>query len=121
MSKPRCGLCNKEIEEETFDDHVKTEEHQNNLPKYEKEVKIPVVPVKEISEAEKKQNIKEQKMAKAENLGYYSVANGLSYFKCRCECAELVDVYAWRGCKRCPNCGKVIVTHMMRSFREMSK
>lgn len=112
----RCGLCNI-IVKGSFADHVKSDLHQSNMPKVER-VKLPVVPVREVSEAEKKQN--RDKTAKAENLGYYSVANGRSYYHVRCECGETSDVFAWRGCKRCSNCGKVIVIHWMLSFKESS-
>jgi len=109
----RCGLCNVEVVG-SFADHVKSEEHQSNLPKKREPVKLPEVPVREVSEAEKKQN--RDKIAKAENLGYYSVANGRSYYQLRCECGEISDVFAWRGCKRCPNCKKIL--HLSLSFRE---
>ena len=111
----RCGLCDVEVIG-SFDDHVKSEQHQNNLPKPREPVKMPEVPVRFVSKEEQKQN--RSKTAKAENLGYYSVANGRSYYRCRCDCGEISDVFAWRGCKRCPNCGKVIVTHWALSFRE---
>ena len=116
--KPRCGLCDCVIPEDTWDLHEKGDLHQSKLPKHEP-VKIPVVPVRVVSNAEKKKN--RSKTAKAENLGYYPAANGRSYWHCRCECGELVDVFAWRGQKRCPNCWKVIATHWMQSFWETTE
>lgn len=113
MTKPlRCGLCDIEVSG-SFADHVKTEQHQSKLPKREP-VKLPEVPVREVSEAEKKQN--RDKVAQVENLGYYSVSNGRSYYRLRCECGEISDVFAWRGCKRCSNCCKLL--HLSLSFRK---
>lgn len=110
----RCGLCQVEISG-SWKDHEESEMHQNNLPKEREPVKIPEVPVREVSEAEQKQNIKECKIAKAENLGYASVSCGRSYYNLRCECGQISYVFAWRGCKRCPNCKKLL--HLRLSFR----
>lgn len=114
-SKPRCGLCDIVIPEASWKDHEKSELHQSKLPKH-REVKRPVVPVREVSDEERRRNKRERELAAATFLGYYSHANGQSGDWCRCECGEEVFVYRWRGCKRCPNCWKVISTHMSISF-----
>lgn len=106
----RCGLCQVEVTG-SWKDHEQSEGHQSRLPKKKDPVEIPV---REVSETEKRQN--RDKIAKAENLGYSSVANGRSYYRFRCECGEVSDVFAWRGCKRCPNCGKLL--HTILSFKE---
>lgn len=115
----RCGLCDIEISE-PWDKHLKSKLHQSNLPKPRERVKLPVVPVREVSEAERKKNLNRSfrdvdRFAHAESLGYYSVANGRSYIRMRCECGEVSDVFAWRGCKKCPNCSKLL--HRILSFR----
>lgn len=117
MSKPRCGLCDVEIPEKTWDTHVKSELHQSKLPKINF-VKLPEPVVSEIPDAEKKQNKREGKLAKATNLGYFSQSNGRSGNFVRCECGQTLFVYRWRGQRRCPNCWKVISTHLGLSFWE---
>jgi hypothetical protein len=79
-------------------------------------VKIPELPVREVSEAEKKRN--RSKIAKAEILNYYP-EHGRSHYAVRCECGQLTELYCWSGSKRCPNCSKVI--HRWLSFKEGSQ
>lgn len=105
MTKARCGLCDVEVED--FGEHRKSEQHQSNLPEH-KEVKKPKIPVKKISATEKKKNKKLSLIAKVTNLGYFSQANGRSGYFLRCECGEDSFVFSWRGCKRCPNCWKIL-------------
>jgi hypothetical protein len=116
--KPRCGICDVELTEE-WEDHVKTPEHKSKFPRIDfdkfggtpKKKKVQQDPVKKIIPEETKRFNKKMKLdAKAENLGYYPVADGLSYYETMCECGNIVDVYCWRGQKRCDNCWKVIST-----------
>lgn len=112
----RCGLCDVEVIG-SFEDHVKTEEHQNRLSRIveqKKALATYVEVLKKVSAATQKSN--RDKIAKAENLGYYSVSNGRSYYRLKCECGEISDVFAWKGCKRCPNCKKIL--HTILSFGE---
>lgn len=109
----RCGLCQITIIG-SWKDHEKDELHQSKLPKKRESVKIPEVIVRFVGERERELNIKECKVAKAEHFGYYPVSNGRSYHRMQCECGEKSDVSAWRRCKRCPNCGKLL--HTLLSF-----
>ena len=103
--------------------HIESEQHKNKAsPKRElsekqlkainKNLKMQIA--KKVSTAQKKKN--RNKTAKAAFLSYHSRENGRSYDLVRCECGEEVDIFRWRGCKRCPNCEKVIYTHMSFSF-----
>lgn len=106
----RCGLCDVTIGEASWPEHLESELHQSNMPKMPEPVKDVVVPVRVVSAEERKQNKRKHKIAKAESLGYYSRANGRSYVCMRCECGEESDVFVWRRCKRCSNCGKLLHT-----------
>lgn len=112
----RCGLCQIVILGQSWKEHEQSEGHQSKL-----RISVPVkaLPayvesIKRISKASQKKN--RDKIARAENLGYHSVSNGRSYYSLRCECGEVSDVFLWRGCKRCPNCKKIL--HTTLSFRE---
>ncbi len=38
----------------------------------------------------------------------YFGKHGKSHWLVTCECLQTLKIYAWRGCKRCPNCKKVV-------------
>lgn len=114
--KPRCGLCG-EYPEPTWEEHKKSMAHQSRLPQETPYVRmIPKPVVSKISDFVKRKNKREGIIAKATDLGYISAANGRSGNLVRCECGQTLFVFAWRGCKRCPNCWKVIGTHLGISF-----
>jgi len=105
----RCGLCDVEIPEGvSWEKHVKSDLHKGNLPNTIERLKEIVHPVKKISDEERKRNKKEGNIAHATNLGYVSRANGRSVDRMLCECGEVSEVFRWRGCKRCPNCWKIL-------------
>jgi hypothetical protein len=52
--------------------------------------------------------LKQTGIAKIVNLGYYSRANGKSYYRVQCECGQVQEVYAWRGTKKCCRCGLIL-------------
>lgn len=113
----RCGLCDRELfDGESWADHVNCELHQSHIYHRKAILPMPKPEVRQVSEAEKRLNKKEGKIAMVkENLGYYG-QHGRSYHKLRCECGEVSDVYRWSGRKRCPNCWKIIsyaVSRMM--------
>lgn len=39
---------------------------------------------------------------------YFAHAKGKSYWLVTCPCLTTVTIYAWRGCKRCHGCQKVV-------------
>lgn len=55
-------------------------------------------------------------IAKGSHKTYFSRPNGKSYYIIDCECGTSMKVYAWRGCKKCPTCGKIVdVTYSFRT------
>jgi len=47
---------------------------------------------------------------------YYTPEHGRSRYTVRCECGKETEVYCWAGCKKCPNCGKMLTT--LRQFQD---
>jgi hypothetical protein len=57
-------------------------------------------------------------LGKFKHLGYHPQPCGRSYHRVKCECDRIVDIYAWRGTKKC-DCGRVLSIRYSHEAKEI--